>query len=69
MLPTIEEYNQSTASDYEKRFFRLCVDHKIHDWTNRHGLGGFKASIPIGGDRLPPDLKVDIIYEEKEEDD
>ena len=74
MLPTITEINSSDLSEHEKHFFKLCLERKIPDWTNRHSLGGFKASVPKVRDvaeRLPPDLKIDIIYEdkEKEEDD
>ena len=71
MLPTIEEYNQSTASNYEKHFYRLCIERKIPDWTKRINLGGFNSSgtITRRGGVIPPDFKIDIIYEDKENED
>lgn len=67
MLPTIEEINSPDLSEYEKHFFKMCLERRIPDWTNRHGLGGFKSSVPRG-ESCPPDLKIDIIIEDKEKE-
>jgi hypothetical protein len=69
MLPTVEEFNQTTVSNYEKHFFALCLERKIHDWTNIYGLGGFKTHIPSKMEKCPQDLTIDIIYKEEEDND
>jgi hypothetical protein len=68
MLPTVEEFNKSSASNYEKGFFKMCLERKIHDWRGYHSLSGFRLAPQIKVERCPQDLTIDIIYKGEEED-
>jgi hypothetical protein len=67
---TIEEFNKTTASNYEKHFFQLCVERKIYSWINNHHLVGFKPPVETRAGNCPTaELPIDINTEKDKEDD